>query len=564
MRLANQTVIFFAVLSLLLADSSVFAANIEQAGLTSTATNAANTRSLSGVFSMPHFAATSSMDDLFGSRTSILQKAKGEDVDGVELSDFDEPGSLIAEVANSTLANLGPENDEPEKIAQGWQSPGAGAQPALRGVENGSVRQLTRQILLKEIALEKFNLNYRLNAAKQGRWKGPRYALMIEANNAMGITGGIIGTVERGRHLHSSQRVSRAIQQQANFIPAIGNILATSAAIVEFNINTWHEFLAWHKGFSPGQATRHVLGLKAEIDRLLAERDALVKADSNASRAQAEMLEGKVLRDLRDLSMLEFERFHVGARRTIAFQQAQYLFDMCKYSTNSVGFYLAYLALHRRDRAYNQRAGFLFDVSGALTVAGPILSRAFGAMAAEYTRYGLRHKHINDVETRQVAVLQQDQTALESAMRNQVDNTEVDVDAAAVYGDRTKRFQDQLDATAKERAKGRLTATQNVGSGIYVGGSKIASGVLFTILGHKRYRKGNKDQTASRVTNHLLFASGVIGLQASSFSFADTLRIQVQSEIARHKLAVAHRLPAELMAARLKQLDALEAKLQSN
>ncbi len=473
-------------------------------------------------------------------------------------------GTALGE-GDSPSSSLDDESDLPDstKIAA-WDSASDPSQ--LRGAVGATplaIERLTRQIILNEIALERFNLNYRLNAAKQGRWKGLRYAFLQEANNGMGITGGIIGTVERGRNLHHSSKVRPCIQQQANFIPAIGNVIAFSAAFVEFNINEFHEYQAWRKGFSPGKGIAHVNGLNADLNRLLTERDGLVKAEQGDSslsqRASTDMLEGKVLRDLRDLSLMEFQRFHVGARKTIAFQQTQYLFDMAKYTTNALGFYFAYMALHRGDRRWNVRAGVMFDIAGGLITAGPILSRAYAKLAGEFTKYKLRDT-VHDVQANQVAILQQDQTALEGVLRSS-GNVDAQVDRLAVYGDRSKRFQDALESSSKERSKAKLTATQNVGAGIIVGGSKIASGTLFTVLGHKRYR--SKTQTAGRVTNHLLFASGVVGLQASSFSFADTLRIQVQGEINRHKLAVAHKLPNELVHARLKQLDDLETKLKS-
>lgn len=426
-----------------------------------------------------------------------------------------------------------------------------------------SISELTRQIILKEIALERFNLHYLRNAAKQGRWKGLRYAFLQEANNSLGITGGIIGTVERGRNIHTSSRVRPCIQQQANFIPAIGSIIGFSAAFVEFNINQFHEVQAWRKGFSPGKAIAHVNGLNRDIEALLKQRDALVRSEQEnpalAARAQADMLEGKVLRDLRDLSLIEYQRFHVGARKLLAFQQTQYLFDMSKFTMNALGGYFAYMALHRGDRRWNVRAGIMYDIAGGLMTGGPILSRVFAKVVGETSKYRMKGTLAN-VETRQVAILEQDQRALEALLKGNDSVVDSDIERLAVYGDRTKRFQEAYDKVTKERAKARLTATQNVGAGIIVGGSKIASGTLFTILGHKRYR--TKTQTAGRVTNHLLFASGVVGLQAASFSFADTLRIQVQGEISRHKLAKAHKLPGELAAARLKYLDDLEARMQ--
>ncbi len=85
--------------------------------------------------------------------------------------------------------------------------------------------------------------------------------------------------------------------------------------------------------------------------------------------------------------------------------------------------YFCHLSLHRRDRIYNERAGFLFDVSGGLTIAGPILSRAYAKLVGEYTRFRLHRGAVTDVETRQVAILQQDQAGLETLIKGSSQET---------------------------------------------------------------------------------------------------------------------------------------------
>ncbi len=189
---------------------------------------------------------------------------------------------------------------------------------------------LTRDILLKEIELQKFNLHYTSEVAKQGRWKGLRYGFLQELNAGTGLAGAIISVVNRGSYLNRPAGVKRYAQQSANYIPAIGSIVGATAALMEFGINGYHDVVARRHGFSPSAAMKHVSGIKTEIDTMMAERQALTKVEANApelaGHVQVDEAEGKVLKDLRDQSIQEFERFHVGARRTIAYQQMQYFF----------------------------------------------------------------------------------------------------------------------------------------------------------------------------------------------------------------------------------------------
>ena len=79
---------------------------------------------------------------------------------------------------------------------------------------------LARKILLDEIALEKFNLNYRLQTGKVDRWKGTRYFLLQEDNVVM-LDAGFIATVaERSAHLGSPQNVNILTLEKA-LIPRI-------------------------------------------------------------------------------------------------------------------------------------------------------------------------------------------------------------------------------------------------------------------------------------------------------------------------------------------------------
>jgi len=49
------------------------------------------------------------------------------------------------------------------------------------------VEDLNRQILEKEIELGRFNLHYKQNVGKVGRWAGWRYAAFQEANFGLNV-----------------------------------------------------------------------------------------------------------------------------------------------------------------------------------------------------------------------------------------------------------------------------------------------------------------------------------------------------------------------------------------
>jgi hypothetical protein len=455
-------------------------------------------------------------------------------------------------------------------IAQSADEPlrlrgGASASPSDAA---NQVDDLTKQILLKEIELQRYNLHYTMEVAKQGRWKGWRYAAFQEINSGMGLAGSIISTANRGQALEKASRVKLHPQLAANYIPMIGSIIGASAAANEFGINTYHEVVARARGFSPQAAVRKVTGLKDEIDALLTKREALIKVESADPALEGyvavDEIEGKILKDVRDQALMEFERFHIGARKTLAFQQSQYLFDVAKYTTNAIGCNWAYLSLTNKHRIWNGRAGIMFTISGQLTCFAPILSRLIGKGYGEFTKLGMKGV-TEDAREASIARLSADLDALE-AIVNKRKQYNREVEAAIVnqghYDAHEKAFTDEIQAAQKKSDAAKLTATQNIGAGMFVGGLKTASGVLFLVPGfNPNYNKN--DPRSSHVTNDLLFTSAILGLPSGVFSMLDTLRIQVRGEINRHKAAKAGKLPGQIAVARLRELDQMEKTLRA-
>lgn len=458
------------------------------------------------------------------------------------------------------------------------QPANATAQPASSYVLSGGasmspdealskIDSLTKEILLKEIELERFNLNYTRNVAVQGRWKGWRYAGFQEVNAGMGLTGAIISTAYRGARLNDAAKVKPCIQESANYVPMIGSYIGAGAAAMEFGINGIHDIIARSHGYSPAESVRKVAGIKGDIDRMLAEREALEKIEGTSQtlsgQCEVDRVEGKVLSDMLNQGLQEFERFHVGARKTIAFQQTQFFFDFSKYITNSLGYQFAYLALHDHHRRYNGNAGVLFMTSGCLTMFGPIISRYVGKAVGELTEHNthvsLGHSYKAEISTLEADLAQLDKLVKQTRISNAPEKALL---REGHYEEHEKTYTDEIRASEKAKSKAVLTATQNIGAGMYVGGTKLASGILFTVVGFNHHYRA-KSERANHVTNGNLFAASVIAIPSGAFSMLDTLRIQVTGEINRHKLAAKGMLPGQLVTKRLAQLDDMEKKLRA-
>ncbi len=426
------------------------------------------------------------------------------------------------------------------------------------------VDDLTRQVLLKEIELEKFNIHYKTEVTRTGRWRGLRYAAFQEANFSLNLANGIISTGERSQHFTNPKHVSANRVGNANLLGMMGSWIGAGAALLELGIIEYHDIEAHRHGFSTNAARKHVLDLKQQINNLLAERDVLIQIEQSApvltGHAEVDQVEGKVLRDIRDLTLYEYARFHVGSRKYMAFQRSLYFLDFSKFSCSAIGSLFAYLALHKHDRKWNARAGTLFCVSGGLIIMTPFISRAIGYAAGKF------HESVispvtKGLETKEIATLEADQAKLESLCKDgkcSPDQVRAPVERAVVYHAEDKGFQDQLHQSLQEQRNGRLVATQTVLSSLFIGGTKVASGALFATVGYQHNGKSAKD---SRITNYNLAAAAICATVGSGTAILDTLRIQVQAEVNRRKMKIAGTLPSQLLKARLDQLDAMEKRL---
>jgi hypothetical protein len=429
------------------------------------------------------------------------------------------------------------------------------------------IDNLTLKILLKEIELERYSINYNMGVGKQGRWKGWRYGFFNEVNSGLGLAGGITSIVNRGNALHKPQKVRRRTQEGANIVPMVGNIIGAGAAGLELTINQWHEIEARKNGFSPKQARTKVAALKSDINNLIEEREGLVKVEASdralVGRVEIDQVEGDILRDMRDEKLQQFERFHVSKRRLLAFQQMQYLFDIAKNVTGAIGYDQAYLSLHKRHRIYNGYAGVMFAVSGGLTMVGPVASRVFAKAVSEHHRRSLRSTTQLSEKTI-LDKLKTDHARLDAlAKKSAPEKIEVVLHRSTVYTAGEKHFEDEIHRSESAQQRAKLVAGQNIGAGSYIGGSKIASGILFIIPGFN-HRYNGKGYRADRATNDNLFAAAVVGLPATTFSMLDTLRINIRGEMDRQRQLKAGVHPSQLAKKRLKELDELEQTVKAD
>lgn len=413
--------------------------------------------------------------------------------------------------------------------------------------------------LRKEIELQRFNVNYRLNVAKQGRWKGLRYFLSQETNAALSASGGIIGIAERYKNFNSVSNIRVRNLETGNILSIAGQSIGAAGSGLEFAINVHHHMQAKKKGFSTKDSNKYVRNMKQEIDTLLARRALLLenlRPSINIEKLTLYEREGLVLDDIRDLALAEYVQFVVGQTSYLSFQQSLYLLDIARNTTGALGNLFAYISNVNGDPTLNTEAGIFFTTNGALTIAAPLLSRTVGYAVRRLKQHSARDITDKTVNA-DVATLCADVERLKDSERL---NTAEDETLSALireglYESQSSVFLKQLALRTREVNARNLAATENITSGTAIGATKLAAGVNFVVAG-VRYSDDK------RRTNVLISTAGTVSLVGTAISLLDNIRIQVRSELVNRKLSRKKQLPGQVLADRLAHLEAAEAAVE--
>jgi hypothetical protein len=444
----------------------------------------------------------------------------------------------------------------------------------LSGHITSNVENLSKGILQDEVKLQRFNLQFRVNAARQGRWKGWRYFVAQNGGLMAGAAGDTVYVSDGFDHIHADERdkrndhhliggQSKNLRANGGLLPsAVGQMVQAGGSLLEFSINEYHSAQARQNGYGFAQSRDTALKLVADIDKKLAERERLIKEQPADNKETAEMqeLEGKVLADFRDMGIAEFERYHVGARKTLAQQNSFYLLDA--FFKNSTGIIANMVGMHdilrKGHPGLDATAGTFSIISGMFVVADPMLSRMYSKMVEKHAKASLERHGLPTIWEKNVP-LEQDWGRLQSYCQNHQVKDRPELAALVgrldAYDANHKFITDELQRNARAIRRGNRTAVQNMGMATIIGMSKIAGpGILPCVAGARYFHQNNQ--------RFVLFSTGgLVYLPALYLGVMDNWRIQVGNEVRRANQAKAHALPGQIIKDRLIQLNTIEKKI---
>jgi hypothetical protein len=278
--------------------------------------------------------------------------------------------------------------------------------PLLSGVvvteTSDPIETIDRDLIIKIFELERLNTYFRIESTKQSKWRKWR-TLISEETAAISVAAGTLVAVEQSlRSLHTGYKfhvikLGPALVFAKVFRPP-GNIVLEHAYVTalpgvwfsvfqeafELGQNYFSDWKAKQKGFDPTTTRIKAKQLQDQIDGMLTQREGLVASASiTAPEKELASAEGKVLHDMRDITVQEYKNYYVGARKTRCYQNMFYLVDLGEKITGVMSLQCGLEAVRRNKLKFNEGFGVLQATSALLVILTPVMAKMYSEWRAK-------------------------------------------------------------------------------------------------------------------------------------------------------------------------------------
>ncbi|MBS1955799.1 MAG: hypothetical protein JST89_16565 [Cyanobacteria bacterium SZAS-4] len=413
----------------------------------------------------------------------------------------------------------------------------------------------TKEILQSGIEIERFSLHFRMESAKQPRFRRLRYFLSQEAASAGLLAFEVTGVdqfgVGRKRPLKLDPRPLRgslAAATTTSIIASSGSMFELSSNVVQMLKNKKH-------GYDPKSANKYIASKLRHIDELLAQRDALLAANTNDPSYARVAAEGKILHDLRSSFVNEYSHFNADTSAYRTYQNMFYLLNASYNAIGALGANTAYRALARPH--LNGTANVLFIVAGSMATVTPIISQAAGYYARRHA-YTTLKKDVgaSDFSPDQFAADLKNLETVSGGTEGSLIQSLPLTQRVAIYTQSNELFTKQLDSETKTMRKLEKVALQTSTLGPAIGATLLTQGILGT-YGYYHYPIQPRKQINQYYCGAIV---GTVGAGAAVIGNAASLLAGYSYE---HKLSKQKKLPVQLIQQRLAHLDEIEKQVQT-
>ena len=415
---------------------------------------------------------------------------------------------------------------------------------------------LTKQALLSGIELERFNLKYRLASIRQPKWRALRYSIAQEVGSGGILTFEVIGNKEFsvGRKDPAGVSTSALRGGLVQVIPT--SAIASASSCFELGSNALIARKNRKVSFDPKSARESAIARFKRLDEILSQRELFVNAHRDHPSYARAVVEGQILKDLRNAEVAEFTNSLCNARGSAAAENTFYVLNAI---TNALGATAGGVAFKSiTEPKLTLGANVLFILAGGFGALSPWVSARTAASAARKAKKSmsclvdqtpaLDLQHLAEHRARLNELLTESSGSLISSFPA--------VDRLALYTESNQRFKTQLESEISTSTHLSRVAAQQELLGPLIGGTLSTQGILGTI-GYYKYA------TVPRKQFGLYYAGSIIGMAGASVGVAATATALFASWQYQQHLERKGQAPIQLIEDRLHFIDEAEKAVQA-
>jgi hypothetical protein len=351
-----------------------------------------------------------------------------------------------------------------------------------------SMDELAHKAIKKELELAMFNSEFREHYMKPNKWRDRRHNFYDMAAGGVANAGDITLMSQFWHYYrnpgaglkHKGSLESGAITVMVAYL-TLGGLYAAEGLN-----DLLQDYRAKRQGWDSHSVLKKAESLKAEIDSCLASRKAALDDPSlGTGERQLMQSENKVLEDCRDLTLLEFSKLYVDARKK---RIARDVTTIGTIAVCATGAFPGAMSVVRGIEHVNLKeiggGGIGFLVSGATLAGAPLLIHGGAAIGGAWTQKSLS-KALGDQQCKIAKSLQAD---VESLNRIQSDYSAGHPDIQRrmqAYGKMTNLLAERQAILEEERRLNRSRTVQDFLAYAIEGGPQIAWGTMVARAGYR-------------------------------------------------------------------------------
>ncbi len=262
-----------------------------------------------------------------------------------------------------------------------------------------SVEQIDEQILKKEVSLLRLNTNFRTHYMKPERNRKRRLKVFDLIGGGIANAGDItlIDQFRRYQNKPTEGLAHKGRLQSGAITVLVAYLTMGSLYAGEGVWDLYTDYRGKKEGFGAKSILKQATALKTEIDALLESRKQAAEGLSvGAAQREVFSAEDKVLRDSRDLALLEFCRLYIDSRKRHTARDMTTIGTLAVCATGAFpGAYGVINGLKNVNLKQVGGGGIGFLISGSTLTAAPFLIHGSAAVTGKFSHDKLR-KTIGD------------------------------------------------------------------------------------------------------------------------------------------------------------------------